>query len=424
MNQRANDTSVKKRTSTGTGQGQPATQAKAAQKPQRPQSPPPSQSSQPLAPPQLAQPQQPSAPAGRAGWFLLPLRLFLGITFIYAGIQKITDPQYFNTSARGYIGKQIAAFANGSPLHGFLVQFVVPHASFFGALIAYGEIAIGLGALIGLLLRPAAFFALLLSITFFLTATWRVYPYFYGSDIVFIFCWLTLILAGPLESGLPSLDAFLVPRLLQSLPSRLARFLSILSGVGETTTRQQQSGQWLTRPAPIPTKGKFAAARAAQESRRNFIYGAVTGGVSMLLLTWFTLLVRSFLQPGVDTSSATGSNSTASADSATATGTSSNVIAKVDTVPDNSSVNFTISSNGDPGILVRLNNGQFVAYDATCTHAGCPVDYDSSQQLLVCPCHGAAFDPARNGAVVQPPAQTPLASVTIHVDNSTGEITQ
>lgn len=357
---------------------------------------------------------------------MLPLRLFLGITFIYAGIQKITDPQYFNASARGYIGKQIAAFANGSPLHGFLMQSIVPHASFFGALLAFGEIAIGLGALLGLLLRPAACFGLLLSITFFLTATWRVFPYFYGSDIVFIFCWITLMLAGPLYSGLPSLDALLVPRLLQSLSPQqravLAQPLRVLSGVGATPA--PQSSQWLARPAPA--KGKFAAARAAQESRRNFIFGTITGGVSMLLLTWFTLSLHSILQPVADTtSSTTGSNSTTSGDSATATGssTASNVIAKVDAVPDNSAVNFTIPSNGDPGILVHLNSGQFVAFDATCTHAGCPVDYDPTQRLLVCPCHGAAFDPAKNGAVVQPPAQTPLVGITIHVDSSTGEIT-
>ena len=37
---------------------------------------------------------------------LLPLRLFLGITFLYAGIQKLTDPQFFNPSATGFIGKR------------------------------------------------------------------------------------------------------------------------------------------------------------------------------------------------------------------------------------------------------------------------------------------------------------------------------
>src|SRR5690242_9255851 len=50
---------------------------------------------------------------------LLPLRLFLGITFVYAGFQKLTDPQFFNRSAAGFIGKQIIAFAHGSPIHDF-----------------------------------------------------------------------------------------------------------------------------------------------------------------------------------------------------------------------------------------------------------------------------------------------------------------
>ncbi|MBV9230739.1 MAG: DoxX family membrane protein, partial [Chloroflexi bacterium] len=129
-------------------------------------------------------------------WVLLPMRLFLGITFIYAGIQKLADPQFFNPAAHGYIGKQIAAFATGSPLHSMLIQ-LVPHAIFFGAVVACGEIAIGLGTLLGLLFRPAAFFGLLINLLFFLSATWHVYPYFYGSDIVFIFCWLTLLIANP-----------------------------------------------------------------------------------------------------------------------------------------------------------------------------------------------------------------------------------
>src|SRR2546429_862309 len=167
-------------------------------------------------------------------WILLPLRLFPGITFMYAGLQKLTDPQFFNPKAHGYIRKQIAAFATGSPLHNFLVQVAVPHATFFGILVSYGELAIGIGTILGLLFRPAACFGLLISLMFFLSATWHVYPYFYGSDIVFVFCWLTLLLAGPLHTGLPALDALLVQRVLSPREQKkLAPLISFLLGARE-----------------------------------------------------------------------------------------------------------------------------------------------------------------------------------------------
>src|SRR5215469_1576982 len=173
------------------------------------------------------------------GWAVLPLRLFLGITFIYAGIQKLSDPQYFHPSAARYIGNQIAAFASGSPMRGFLVNVAEPHAMLVGALVAYGELAIGLCALFGLLLRPAACCGMLLNVVFFLSATWRVYPYFYGSDIVFIFCWITLLIAGPSGSILPSLDTLLAARLLKSLPAQqrvqVAPLLHFILGTGETS---------------------------------------------------------------------------------------------------------------------------------------------------------------------------------------------
>src|ERR1700692_1429092 len=152
-------------------------------------------------------------------WALLPLRLFLGVTFVYAGIQKVTDPQFFNARSPGYIGNQIIGFAHGSPIHNFLMSVVLPHSHFFGIAIILGEIAVGLGTLFGFLLRPAAFFGVLLSLMFFLSASWHVYPYFYGADIVFIFAWITMMLAGPLHSALPSLDGLLVPRYLNTLPS-------------------------------------------------------------------------------------------------------------------------------------------------------------------------------------------------------------
>jgi thiosulfate dehydrogenase [quinone] large subunit len=357
----------------------------------------------------------------QVAWALLLLRLFLGITFIYAGIQKFADPQYFNPAAPSYIGKQMAAMAVGSPLHGFLLTVAVPHAVIFGALVACGEVAIGLGTLFGFLLRPAAIFGLLLNLIFFLSATWHVYPYFYGSDIVFMFCWLTILIAGRDNRSLSFLGEWIIQRLPEEQRRQWAGVLAFLRkgaapAPAAVATSQSQAAN-NRRQAQ-----RYAQARRAQkQSRRSFIWGAVAGGAGIAALIWVWNFLNATSAPATTGGVPSG---TAPASSTATSGSSSGVIAQVSQVPDNSSAQFTLTSNGDPGVLVHLSNGQFVAYDAVCTHAGCPVSYDPGSHLLECPCHGAAFDPAKNGAVVQGPALTPLASVTIKVDNASGTISQ
>lgn len=384
-------------------------------------------------------------------YFMLPLRLFLGVTFIYAGLQKLTDPQYFNPKAVGYIGKQIIGFAHGSPLQNVLIRVAVPHAMLFGALVAYGELAIGIGVLLGILLRPAAFFGLLLSLIFFLTASWHVFPYFYGADIVFVFAWITLLLAGPLRSGYPSVDGWLIPRLLSRFSLEIRKVLEVLTSVvlGVRDTPAQDIAGTIEQ-SPPPAQGKNAsrqgqagrqqmgsyyrqqqtAFQRSQENRRNFLLGLVTGGLGMLGIALATRVLHVFggddtaapVSPGPgNTGSGSTPGTTATTGSTPGSG-SGNVIAQANQVATNSAVTFTIPSNGDPGILVHLDNGKFVCYDATCTHAGCPVDYDPGSHNLVCPCHGAVFDPANNAAVLQGPAPTPLTSVPIKVDSNTGAI--
>lgn len=417
-------------------------------------------------------------------WALVPLRLFLGVTFVYAGIQKLTDPQFFNPRAINYIGKQIISFAHGSPIHNFLITLVVPHAHAFGILIIVGEIAIGLGTLLGFLLRPAAFFGLCLSLMFFLSASWHVYPYFYGADIVFVFAWLTLMLAGPLHSALPSLDGLLVPRYLSTRSpesqvnvGRLSRFVlgvgneRVIDNAGQAIPAQgayqpgvpggmsqipvynskvngypqgvpyqvmQNQGRYpqgmSQQPRQTSYKAQIAAQRRSLENRRTFLWGLTAGGLGMLVVSVAgrVLHIPPFVsddgtpptQPVTVNGGDTGVQSTPSTGSGTTPGAgSSNAIAQVSSVPTNSAVTFTIPSNGDPGVLVHLNNGTFVCYDATCTHAGCPVSYDPSSTYLICPCHGAEFDPAHNATVVGGPAPSPLTSVPIVINRSTGSIT-
>jgi Rieske Fe-S protein len=74
--------------------------------------------------------------------------------------------------------------------------------------------------------------------------------------------------------------------------------------------------------------------------------------------------------------------------------------------------------SGNPAYLVHLDNGEFVAYSAVCTHQGCTVAYKDGN--LACPCHGSVFDPADGAAVVAGPAPRPLPEIPVKVEG--GEV--
>ncbi len=91
-------------------------------------------------------------------------------------------------------------------------------------------------------------------------------------------------------------------------------------------------------------------------------------------------------------------------------------------MPANTARTFTNPAGGNDSILVHLASGNFVAYDRACTHQGVAVGYDPGSHQLVCPAHGATFDPANAGGVTQGPATSPLSRVAIRVNND-GTIT-
>jgi thiosulfate dehydrogenase (quinone) large subunit len=89
-------------------------------------------------------------------------------------------------------------------------------------------------------------------------------------------------------------------------------------------------------------------------------------------------------------------------------------------VPIGGAAHFTDPKTSDPGLILQLEKGHFVAYDAICPHAGCTVGYSAASNLIVCPCHGSEFDP-NTGAVVRPPASHGLSSIQVEV-NASGEL--
>src|SRR5947199_8301160 len=104
---------------------------------------------------------------------LLPLRAFLGATFVYAGIQKLSDPGVLHPGAPTYIGTQLHGFANGTP-GGFLLRtFALPHPKLAGVGVALLEILVGLLVAAGLVTRVAAAAGLGLNFVLFLTNSWN-----------------------------------------------------------------------------------------------------------------------------------------------------------------------------------------------------------------------------------------------------------
>jgi serine/threonine protein kinase/Rieske Fe-S protein len=122
------------------------------------------------------------------------------------------------------------------------------------------------------------------------------------------------------------------------------------------------------------------------------------------------------MQPGTN-----GAASTSRVQQTMPTGNMGTMIGSTN-LAKNTAMDFVNPVDGKASILIHLSNGNFVAYEKACTHVGVYVNYVPATRLLVCPAHGAIFDPAQGGAVLQGPAARPLPKVIIHV-NTDGMIT-
>lgn len=189
-----------------------------------------------------------------------------------------------------------------------------------------------------------------------------------------------------------------------------------------------------TAPAPVlapvsQAQPAFTAEpfKQARIPRRKALTLLVAGGSAAAAVTVVSVVGIRFLQgnnaPIVRVPSPTrGASPPARAAGSTPVTRHRTLLAHVSDTPVNGDKQFALPNSNNPGLLIHLPDNRFVAFDSTCTHAGCVVNYNTQNSLLQCPCHGAVFDPAKKAAVVQGPAQTPLTGIPISV-NADGSIT-
>jgi thiosulfate dehydrogenase [quinone] large subunit len=322
----------------------------------------------------------PSAPAPAADRWLryatLPLRYFLGATFLYAGLQKIADPGFLQPGSATYIGTQLQAFAAQSPIGFLITVFALPTPQLTGIAVIATELIVGALVIAGIATRWAAVAGAAVNFVFFLTASWNVQPYFLGSDSIYTVAWITLALVG-------------------------------------------DQGVWTARPlffgaTPAAPRQKRAPVDAGR--RRLLIQLGSATVAAVWLLAVIPRSRRTTAQIPNPTPTATPAASPTGASTPTAAATPAGTkVGSAAELKANGFLDFTDPSTGDPAVAVELSGGNVVAFDAVCTHAGCTVQYDSGQKVLACPCHGALFDPAHGAAVLAGPAPTPLPGIKVQV---------
>lgn len=304
-------------------------------------------------------------------WVLLVLRGYLAVVFLYAGSSKIADRRFLDGSSFTSMHQTTLAIKSQSPVGGLLGP-VIDHSFAFGLLMAAAELAVGIGIALGLFTRVAALGGALLSLSLFLTVSWGSSPWYTGADIVYLFAFTPLILAG----GTPfSLDAWLAAtRHRGASPADFRTRRAMLAGAAVVTGLVTLGAASLFRKTPTSNSGQSDAPPAN------------TGGGSQ----------------------STGGQSSGSGDATT--------VATSD-VPVGGGKQVTDKKSGAPIWVLQLQAGQFSAFSAICTHQRCPVKFVGASDGFACPCHGSRYSAA--GKVTHGPAQRNLSEVSVTKEGDT-----
>jgi thiosulfate dehydrogenase [quinone] large subunit len=148
-----------------------------------------------------------------AAWLWLVVRVYVGYDFLIAGWHKFTTPAWMDGSGQGIIGfwqSALGTTASGAPVITFdwyrsFIQFLVDSnsAGWFSYVIVFGELAVGVGLILGAFVGVAATGGLLLNMAFMLAGTTSTNPVLAIMGVLLILAWK--------NAGYIGLDRYVLP---------------------------------------------------------------------------------------------------------------------------------------------------------------------------------------------------------------------
>ena len=150
-----------------------------------------------------------------AAWLWLAVRVYVGYDFLIAGWHKFTTPAWMDGSGQGIIGfwkGALGTTASGAQIITFdwyrsFIQFLVDtnSAGWFSYVIVFGELAVGIGLILGAFVGLAATGGLIMNLAFMLAGTTSTNPVLAILGVLLILAWK--------NAGYIGLDRYLLPLL-------------------------------------------------------------------------------------------------------------------------------------------------------------------------------------------------------------------
>jgi thiosulfate dehydrogenase [quinone] large subunit len=146
--------------------------------------------------------------------FWLPVRFFVGRDWLTAGLHKVVDPAWTGSgeALQGYWERAVAIPEGGRPPITYdwfrqFLQYMLDNGwyTWFAKLVAWGEVLVGLGLLVGALVGIAAFFGTLMNFSFMLAGSASTNPVLFGLAVFLVLAWKV--------AGFWGLDRWLLPLL-------------------------------------------------------------------------------------------------------------------------------------------------------------------------------------------------------------------